>query len=168
MRAIHIIPDTSAQPWIEALRRRFDVLAPFIPAHVTLVFPFDLQLSDQELIRHCREQLKVSRTIKFTVGPPEKSADNHFWLPADPIPPELLALRNALHTGALATLNSSGREYRPHITVARPPLGPGVTEAVQAAADNFPALLEATAITIERILDDQRSEVIEVIALDKA
>lgn len=167
MRAIHTIPDTTAQPWIEVLRRRFDPLAPLIAAHVTLLYPFDLQLSDQELVRHCQEQVSDCGAFTFTLGPPEKSDDDHFWLPVHPIPPALISLRNALLTGPLAGLISPNREYRPHITIARPPLNPEVATEIKTVAENLEFTLEATQITIERILDDGHSEVIERIAFQQ-
>ena len=167
-RAIHIFPDTRPSPFIEALRQNFDPLHPFIAAHLTLVFPFDSSVSDIDLIRHCVNQAAAFDSFSFTLDHPEKSDDGLFWLPVRPVPPVLLQLRNALHTGLLADQCCFSKTYCPHLTVARPPLPTKVELALFAGPESYPFSLEAGSITIERILDDNTSKVIRTIQLGHA
>jgi 2'-5' RNA ligase len=161
-RAIHIFPDTREHPFIEELRSRFDSLHGLIAAHVTLVFPFDSPMTDSDLVQHCREQVATFKPFSFTVGPPERSENDLYWLPIRPVPTMLSALSAALNSGPLGGLKSGLREFQPHITVARPPLSPEIESALQATGSHT-CTLEANSITIERILPDGASEVIQAI-----
>ena len=159
-RAIQIFPDTSAYGEIEAFRRRFDGLSSLIAAHVTVVFPFESDISDEELIRHCEQQVLGVSAYAFQAAGPTRSVDDHYWLPITPAPPQLAQLQRVLGSGPLAGLSSLSHEYCPHITIARPPLASNIEQAVAEMGAVFPALFEARSIIVERIDPDGRSQLI--------
>ncbi|MGV3661121.1 MAG: 2'-5' RNA ligase family protein [Prosthecobacter sp.] len=165
-RAIHLIPDTSQHPEIEMLRQRFDWLHPHIRAHITLVFPFELPVSDADLVHHCQTVANEHQVFPVCLLPPERSADDHCWLPVEPHA-SLTHLAERLHSGPLASLASTRRVFIPHITLARPPLAPATPAeiAVQWPAFACPIRLPVDSITLEGIHPDHSSEVLECFPL---
>jgi len=165
LRGIHIIPDTSLCPEIEALRQCFDWLHPFLPAHITLVFPFDLPgVSDEDLIDHCQRVANEFMAFDVSLLPPERSGDDHCWLPVGPHA-LLDKLAARLHGGPLSALSPHRRKFMPHITLARPPLAAGTLAAIRAFWPSGPVVLSADSITLESIHAGQRSEVLACLAL---
>lgn len=158
-RAIHIIPDLGEFPEIEGFRRRFDRLHPCIAAHITLVFPFDLPLSDEALLRHCGQCASDFPCFTVQLLPPQCSADDYLWLPVCHSIP-LQELANSLHTGPLAVPALSRGRGEFHITLARPPLPPSIESAIRQDLSRFPVSIEVTAITLEAIQPDENSMIL--------
>lgn len=145
---------------IESLRQRFDWLHPHIQAHITLVFPFDLpEVSDADLIQHCGAVADGFESFAVSLLPPELSEDDHGWLPVAP-QEDLADLASRLHTGPLAALAASRREFRPHITLARPPLAPDALAEITAAWPAAPVTLAVDSLTLEAILPDHSSKML--------
>jgi len=57
-RAIVLFPKFNNIDSIQAVRERFDPLASFIAPHITLVFPFECELSTQEIGDHVRRAIE--------------------------------------------------------------------------------------------------------------
>lgn len=147
-------------PQIESLRQRFDWLHPHIAAHITLVFPFDLpEVTDVNLIQHCQGIADGFESFVVSLLPPERSEDDHGWLPVAPHA-GLVGLASRLHTGPLAALAASRREFRPHITQARPPLAPDALAEITAAWPATPVTLAVESLTLEAILPDHSSKIL--------
>jgi hypothetical protein len=51
-RAIAIVPQISHIELIQRLRQAYDPLAATLPPHLTLVFPFESDISPEHLLRH--------------------------------------------------------------------------------------------------------------------
>jgi 2'-5' RNA ligase len=54
---------------IEAIRREHDPLSEQLPAHITLVFPFDSELSGIELADRVRQAAEPTTAFNVTFGP---------------------------------------------------------------------------------------------------
>lgn len=155
-RAVHIIPDLSDFPEVEGFRQRFDRLHPCIAAHITLVFPFDLPLTDEALLQHCGQCASQFQCFTIQLLPPQRRADDYLWLPVSHST-TLQELTNRLHTGPLAVPAFSLGRSRFHITLARPPLPPAIESAICQDLSRFPMSLKLTAITLEAIQPDENS-----------
>lgn len=155
-RAIHIIPDTRKSPGLEDFRRQFDCLYHCIRAHITLVFPFDLPISDDDLILHCQRCSEGLRAFSVSVQSPHFSADDHLWLPVEYSDP-LAELTRRLHSGPLASLLTARRSNTHHITIARPPLPQTIDDDIRKYQSTFPTTLAITSFTLESILPDEKS-----------
>lgn len=155
-RAIHIIPELGDFPEIENFRRRFDRLHPCIAAHITLVFPFDLPLTDEALLQHCGQCASEFQCFTIQLLPPQRSADDYLCLPVSHST-TLQELTNRLHTGPLTVPALSRERGDFHITLARPPLSPSIESALRQDLSRFPVSIEVTAITLEAIQPDENS-----------
>lgn len=107
---------------VEALRRRHDPLASYLPGHVTLVFPVDVE-DEAEVTAAAQTAAGEAAPIglRFTAVAPfadPLSGDTYAFLePEDGA--AVTALYARLHTGTLARLRRSDIPYRPHVTVGR-------------------------------------------------
>ncbi len=155
-RAIHIIPDLTRFPEIEVFRQRFDRLYPHIAAHITLVFPFDLPVSDDVIISHCRSCSSVIPPFSIRLQQPECSHDDHVWLPVSDSTP-LRELTSRLYSGPLSPLIGTRRHSIFHVTVARPPLPRPMEHDRLQGAITFPVTIDVTTITLESIQPDKTS-----------
>lgn len=64
-RAIVLFPEFENSRSIQSIRERYDPLADYIPPHITLVFPFESELSTQALSGHIA--LALAGVKKFHV-----------------------------------------------------------------------------------------------------
>ena len=163
-RAIHLFPDTSGQPALEAFRSRFDRLHKFIPAHLSLVFPFRSSIGDAELVEHVRGVAKSFGPFSLHITQTLVSEDQHLWLSVT-CTETLQALYTALNVGPWSEANPQTHPFRPHITVARPPLPASLEQELQGLTALCPLTLNADQLVIERILEDESSEIIARIGL---
>ena len=58
-RAIMIFPEFKNINIINDIRKKYDPLANLVLPHITLVFPFDSKLTNEELNLYMRESLKI-------------------------------------------------------------------------------------------------------------
>lgn len=165
MRAIHIFPDFSESGCIEAVRERFDPLAAHIQHHVTLVFPFQLPVSDEQVSEHVADVAKMFDTFTLGVGPAQAVDEDQVWLPVTTGASTVTKLHQSLYTGILAEVRNNEIPYQPHITIARVPADQQA-EALQAAGalkDGFHTTIRH--LVIERIAKDGSSQIVSLIPL---
>ena len=106
---------------ILAVRERFDPLAQEIPAHVTLVFPFEDTLSDAALEMHLRRALSGCARFAVTFGGITAHENEYLFLNVKRGNDAFIALHDALYTGPLARHLNRQHTYVPHVTVGRLP-----------------------------------------------
>ena len=107
---------------IEAVRRRHDPAHGLIPAHVTLVFPFEGIGAEAVrphvaavAARHAAVALRLSAVIAMRDGAADRS---QVLLVPDHGRAEIEQLHDALYDGLLAPVLRTDIPYIPHVTVA--------------------------------------------------
>ena len=99
------------------LRRRYDPLAELVRPHITLVFPFDSDISDQELRAHvgaCVRNIAPFRAVLTQVTGHE---EEYLFLNVKHGNDDLVALHDLLYGGPLAQYLSTEHTFLPHMTV---------------------------------------------------
>ena len=106
---------------IETLRRRHDPHATIIPAHVTLVFPFETddrstiaQHVSQALAAHGPIALRLSAYLAVRA---HDDTQSHIFLVPDQGRAEIEALHDALYSGPLVGALRHDIPFIPHVTV---------------------------------------------------
>ncbi len=66
-RAIVIFPDFENSQVIDEIREKYDPLFNYIPLHITLIFPFQSSITDNELLEHVEKQLRDIKTFELSV-----------------------------------------------------------------------------------------------------
>jgi 2'-5' RNA ligase len=104
---------------IEAFRERHDPMAPLIPAHLTLVFPFPSAHSRLQVETHVRRVVSGWPPIPVTFRAMRMQANEFVFLMASRGAAALTQLHDNLYTRSLQPHLRRDLPYEPHITLAR-------------------------------------------------
>ncbi|MEO8184969.1 MAG: 2'-5' RNA ligase family protein [Deltaproteobacteria bacterium] len=109
------------QEWDEILsvRNRFDPLAGKIEPHLTLVFPFEDNLSDVALEQHLRKATIALARFPVTLGEITAHENEYLFLNVKHGNDALVQLHDVLYTGGLARHRVRMHTFVPHMTVGR-------------------------------------------------
>lgn len=161
--AVHIFPSIADRTDIDDVRSKYDPLSGKIPPHITLVFPFDYDLSTELLISHVQFVASDYQAFDITFGEPEFH-DTCVWLPTIEGREKIQAIHASLYTDILKPHLSSMHCYTPHLTLAR---------VAQEQSDAYTYVQKiktgtkgaAERIIVERILADDSSDIVASIPL---
>jgi 2'-5' RNA ligase len=147
---------------VEAVRRRFDPLASVLDAHVTLVFPFDSDISEASLADHVGQAVEGVRPFSLALTGLTVEAGEYLFLNVGSGAKRFLNLHARLYSGPLAGHRSSTHEYRPHVTVGRSTDHHTLAEAQQEAhlALGLPVLGTVSGLAIFRLDGPDRGGVV--------
>ena len=117
--AIVAFPALEGAERIEAVRARFDPLAPTLAAHVTVVFPCLHEGSAADLSSHMARVVAGVPPVDLTLSELFVDAGGYIMLNVAGGAERFMELHRLLHTGVLASHRSLAHVYRPHVTVGR-------------------------------------------------
>jgi len=104
---------------IESFRNLYDTQASLISAHVTLVFPFELdESSEQNLKSHVASVAAASQPFQVHFNDSITFEDGNLFLLSDK-QDQITMLHDELYTGMLSDFLRSDLPYMPHITVGQ-------------------------------------------------
>lgn len=121
LRTIMIFPKFQNMKIIDAIRSEYDPLSKLVRPHITLVFPFDLELSDEELSIFLDNRLCGVRPFTISLQGISRYEDkygNYLLLDVNEGNDQLSDIHCKLCTGELKKLNS-GSMYIPHMTIGK-------------------------------------------------
>ena len=117
--AVVAFPETDALEAIETVRRRFDPQAGMIPAHITIVFPFESGLSSPALHSHVASALSGVPSLQIHLAGVRVSDGEYIYLEVQEGCERVSELHKLLYTGPLARHLSREHPYEPHVTLGR-------------------------------------------------
>jgi 2'-5' RNA ligase len=120
-RAIAVMLAGCGVEAIEDLRRRYDPLAALLPAHLTLVFPFESALPASALAAHVRAVAAGRTPFPLALREVTGHDGEYLFLNVKCGNDELIALHDGLYTGLLAPYLEPDHTFLPHATVGRLP-----------------------------------------------
>ena len=158
-RAIHIFPTPAELADIEAVRASYDPLAGKVAPHVTLIFPFNIPLSEDDLAAHVVGVIGGIEPFEMTLGSAESTEPGVVWLPVVKGRTQVVQLHDRLYTGALSRLLSPIHVYAPHVTVGH--VSADKTADALCAAQSLKVIsaVWVDRVVIERIASDDMSEI---------
>jgi 2'-5' RNA ligase len=104
---------------VEPIRQRFDPLAGFLPSHITLVFPFESDLTTQELREHIELSMKGVAPFALTFDGITGSEREYLFLTVHRGCDSIVQMHERLYSGPLQVHLSLTHTYVPHVTVGR-------------------------------------------------
>lgn len=122
-RAVVIFPKCEDIKPINDMRKQYDPLAMFIPPHITLVFPFENDDTNEEIDQKLQRSLGVQSPFKVELCGISKNVDaygNYLFLNVIQGNQAIEALHKALYKGFFSE-DKSVPNYIPHITVGKLP-----------------------------------------------
>ncbi len=119
LRAIHIFPGFSNLHSINAIRAKYDPLADLIPPHVTLVFPFESNISTEVLEEHLHESTVGSHPFRIVLTGITGAEGEYLFLNVKVGNDQIIQLHDKLYSGLLKQYLYRSLTYTPHLTVGR-------------------------------------------------
>ena len=156
-RDILIFPQFANIEKIENIRKQYDELYKILPPHITLAFPFESSMSNDELKNRLMQVLKLVKTFEIVMSgvslhKDENIKTNYIFLNVVSGVKEIQILHNEIYEKVLNQKMSF--EYIPHITL-------GITENDQIEFemnDEFKTIV--TKVSVEEIGENEESKVL--------
>ena len=151
---------------IQNIRQQYDPLANRIAPHVTLVFPFESEISSNELRQHVKHSLDGFKSFGLCLQEISQEEENYLFLNPIEGQKQIINIHDRLYSGILKRFLSRKRPYNPHITVGRL----RDLSATQAAMDKLKSFnhefkTQVNTIATEIILEDSCSKVDFIVEL---
>lgn len=120
-RTIMIFPEFENINVINDIRKEYDPLADLVLPHITLVFPFDSELTNEELKLHLNESLEGIHPFKIELKGFSKQEDtygNYLFLNVVQGIDVIKNIHDMLYKNKLKQFDAC-RDYVPHMTVGK-------------------------------------------------
>ncbi|HDX9579722.1 TPA: 2'-5' RNA ligase family protein [Bacillus pseudomycoides] len=104
---------------IEEIRRDHDPLFGLIAPHITLIFPFASEVSNEILKEHIETNISNMNPFYITLNPIVANTKEYLFLLIEEGKENIIELHNKLYTDFLQSFLHKEIPYRPHVTVGR-------------------------------------------------
>jgi 2'-5' RNA ligase len=168
--AIVIFPQHEHLTAIEEFRSSYDPLALSIPAHLTLVFPFESALSAHKLGAHVAQATQQVHPFRLCLQGVRGQASEYLFLNVTDGYDQVMGLHDQLYTGVLAPYLSVHETYVPHMTISRVQNTLTFAEALRRAEEALPDAIQTTVnqISAYAIEPDGKGQVVCKVPLSGA
>ena len=158
-RVIYLTVDIPQADVIQAIRERFDPLAGSVPPHITLVFPFDSEISSEALIALIDQAVAEFEFEYVEISFARAIIVKQFcFLPIDAGRDQLTELHDFLYSGILEPYLAEEEDYVPHLTIGRSSDAEEAEEIKEAAEEiNLKPTGAIRSIILEQIHSDNSS-----------
>lgn len=163
LRTIMIFPEFENMFVIDAIRKKYDPLAELVRPHITLVFPFDSTISNEELEQILEKRLADIKPFTLELSGFSKQEDgfgNYLFLNVLQGAEELSLIHKLLYESELKEFDL-GLEYMPHMTVGKLPTVEQMDKAyaeVCACQDRFRTIVNI--VSAEMIGENEESIIV--------
>ncbi|HDX9589933.1 2'-5' RNA ligase family protein [Bacillus multifaciens] len=139
---------------IEGIRRKHDPLFGLIPPHITLVFPFISEVSNERLEKHIITNVSNMNSFHITLNPLVTNAGEYLFLIIEEGKENIIELHNKLYSDFLQPFLHKEIPYFPHVTVGRK----NDKEMALRVIKNLPPLRDTMRFTIDKIVVESIGE----------
>ncbi|WP_258111578.1 2'-5' RNA ligase family protein [Alicyclobacillus sp. SP_1] len=162
LRAIHLFPEFSNEHSIKRIRAKYDPLADLIPPHVTLVFPFESDVSTEALTVHLQKSVVGLKPFPIVMIGLTGAEGEYLFLNLKGGNDQIIQLHDKLYTGLLKQHLCRSQTYTPHLTVGRVN-DKQLFEFALTETENWNEVFQTTVnqVVVERI-DEHEKSIIEI------
>lgn len=118
LRTIMIFPQFKNIEIINEIRNRYDPLAKLVRPHITLVFPFENEMSNEELEEKLVSSLKDVKPFELVLHGFSKTDDNYLFLNIEKGKDIIEGIHDELYANHFKDYDL-GLPYIPHMTVGK-------------------------------------------------
>ena len=121
LRTIMIFPKFENTEIIDNIRNKYDPLAKLVRPHITLVFPFESQMSNEELKQILNVRLLSVKRFELKLGGISKREDafgNYLYLDVLQGVEEICSIHQILYDNEFKEFDL-GLPYTPHMTIGK-------------------------------------------------
>ncbi|MGG0730517.1 2'-5' RNA ligase family protein [Bacillus paramycoides] len=147
MRTILLFLNNMPIDEIESMREKHDPLFGLIRPHITIVFPFESAISNDELKSHILNLSKEIRPIEIEFASRISREREYLFLEVERGKEQIEELHISLYTGPLLQFLRTDIPYIPHVTVGRK----SSAELAAEIAKEIPSFHEKLNCIIDRI-----------------
>ena len=158
-RDILIFPKFKNIDKLQEIRNKYDPLANLIAPHITLVFPFSDNISNEDLIAELTDLLKYFKPFTIIFKGISLSDDNYIFLNCIQGYQEIIHLHNKIYMQILPTHFKKAIKYIPHITLGQS----NNIEGFNTFTYEFESIVDE--VTIESIGEHEESIIIKNVKL---
>lgn len=163
IRTIMIFPEFEEMEIIEEIREKYDPLAHLVRPHITIVFPFENQMSNKDIADILEDRLITIPPFELVLNGISKHEDrfgNYLFLNVKKGSSEICTIHNILYDNEFCEHNL-GLSYKPHMTVGKLP----TVEALNVAYENVKEINRdfktvVNKISVEMIGENEESIII--------
>lgn len=140
---------------VEQFRQRWDPLCRSVSAHITLVFPVEKPVPEEELERDFEALFSRSSAFPVTANTVRPWEDEYLFLVVEQGAERVRLLHEALYDGPFS---AAGRPatFLPHLTVGRAGAAQLQSAVAEAQEQGLALSANVTALSVYRIHDDGR------------
>lgn len=162
-RCIMIFPEFENTNIIDCIRKKYDPLAKHVKPHITLVFPFESEISKEDLENHINTSLKGTRCFALTSQGivSSKVGGNYLFLKVTNGFNEIREIHDRLYTSILSNYFVKEISYIPHMTIGKLSDEASLSEAYEFAkniTDRFDTIVKK--ISVE-VIEKSQDSIIE-------
>ena len=120
-RTIMIFPDFENMEIIDSIRGKYDPLAKLVRPHITLVFPFENEMSNEEIEEILKKRLQHVKPFEIVlngISMLEDEFGNTLFLDVKKGVDEICFIHDVLYKNEFKQFDL-GYEYTPHITIGK-------------------------------------------------
>ena len=121
LRTIMIFPHFDNMEIIEKIRDQYDSLHNLVNPHITLVFPFEDEISNDQLkniLEECLNDINPFELVLHGFSRQEDKYGNYLYLKVIRGSEKIIKLHDILYS-KIWNIESSRQEYMPHMTVGK-------------------------------------------------
>ena len=121
LRTIMIFPEFENMEIIDEIREKYDPLASLVRPHITLVFPFESPMSNEELTQILEKRLQMVKPFELKLGGISKQEDsfgNYLFLNVLQGAEVLENIHQVLYENEFKEFDM-GVGYKPHMTIGK-------------------------------------------------
>ena len=158
-----IFPEFAEMEIIDEIRERYDPLAHLVRPHITIVFPFENQMSNNDIAEILSVRLKNIHPFELVLNGISKQEDrfgNYLFLDVKEGSAEICTIHNILYDNEFCE-HDLGLGYKPHMTVGKLPTVDALNKAyeeVQGISKAFKTMVNR--ISVEMIGENEESIII--------
>jgi 2'-5' RNA ligase len=164
-RAVVLFPPPADLVAVLPVRKRFDPLAEVIPAHITLVFPFEDDLVAEALRTHIDSMVQGIGPVSLRLAGITGFEGEYLYLNVKRGNDALIELHDRLYRGPLLRHLSRTHTYVPHLTVGRLPNRYAFEQALGAAPPELCVETICASVSVYRMSGEAPGTVESEIAL---
>ena len=144
-----IFPEFEEMEIIDGIREKYDPLAHLVRPHITIVFPFENQMSNNDIADILSDRLKNIHTFELVLNGISKQEDrfgNYLFLDVKEGSTEICTIHNILYDNEFCE-HDLGMGYKPHMTVGKLP----TTDALNKAYEEVKGINKVFKTVVNRI-----------------
>lgn len=163
IRTIMIFPEFEEMEIIDEIREKYDPLARLVRPHITIVFPFENKMSNNDIAEILADRLEMIHPFELVLNGISKQEDrfgNYLFLNVKEGSAEICAIHNILYDNEFCE-HDLRLGYKPHMTVGKLPTAEALNVAYEKVKEiNRDFKTVVNKISVEMIGENEESIII--------